>query len=716
MDGLDLSLFGRRRVPLVLQSERAECGLACVAMVAGYHGQASSLPELRARRPVSQKGAALPDLMAAARSLALECRALRVDLDELRDLSLPAILHWQLRHFVVLERVTARGVHIVDPASGRRFVPRGRCSADFSGVVLELSPAKDFARRSLPPRLAFADLLRGSGSMWSPLLLVLALSIAIQAFALLAPFYVQLAIDRVVPARDAELLLLLATGFGAIALINALAGGFRSWVVFYFGVRLNFRWTSGVFAWLLRLPLAWFEKRSIGDIQSRLASVAPLRELIASRAVEALVDGLMAATTGIVILFYGRRLALPVFAAVVLYAALRLTLFPTIRRRSRELIVASANAESCLLESLRGIAVLRNFGVEDRRSGQYRNRLADAFNASAGLRRASILQSVVETTILAMQNIVVVYAGISRVIDAKLTVGMLIAFLAYANHFTSRAISLLHSLLEFRLARVHLDRIADIVCEAPECPATTCMPHAAIGDGQCAPATIEVRGLGFRYAANEPWILRDVAFSVDAGESVAICAPSGSGKTTLLKVMTGMLAPDSGEVRYDRVPLRAENAAALRRRFGIVMQNDRLLAGTIAQNIAMFDDAPNMRRIVDCARQVGLHELVDRMPMNYLTLVGDMGDVFSGGQKQLVLLARALYRRPRILFLDEATSNLDLQAERRVASLLRRLAITRVVAAHRPETLAMCDRVIDLACVSGAGSAVQTLSLQPPCG
>jgi ATP-binding cassette subfamily B protein RaxB len=507
------------------------------------------------------------------------------------------------------------------------------------------------------------------------------------------PAYLQLSIDQVVISHDFQLLNLLAIAFGTIAVTHAVTSAFRAWCVFYFGTRLNFSWTSSLFHWLVRQPLGYFERRSVGDIQSRFASIQPIRELISSRSIEIVVDGLMAVTTGIVILFYGSDLAAAVLISIALYASIRLSMFPSIAQRSREQLIANADAESFLLESIRAALTIKNFGIERQRVTQYRNRIADAFNAAARVRKLSVLESSAELAVTSLQNIVVVYLGVRGILDSRMTVGMLVAFLAYSGQFSTRSINLIHGLFQFRLVRIHLDRIADIAFSAPE--PLIADRSAILRRRQPLDGSVEIRNVWFRYSDDDRWILKNISFTVAAGECVGISAPSGFGKTTLLKVMVGLLPPVAGESQFDGIELKPETMHMLRGQFGIVMQQDRLLGGTVAQNIAAFDDVPDEKCMTAAARIACIHNDISSLPMGYLTLVGDMGDVFSGGQKQRILLARALYRRPRVLFLDEATSNLDSRIEEQIVMALRHLSITRIVIAHRQETLAMCDKVID---------------------
>jgi ATP-binding cassette subfamily B protein RaxB len=282
---------------------------------------------------------------------------------------------------------------------------------------------------------------------------------------------------------------------------------------------------------------------------------------------------------------------------------------------------------------------------------------------------------------------------------------------AYKEQFSQRVAALIDKWAELKMLKVQGERLADIVLAEPEGAQTNTLPSSVSVDE--APPRIELREVSFRYSDSEPEVLRKINLAIEPGESVAIVGPSGCGKTTLIKLMLGILKPRHGEVLVAGRPLDSVGAAAWRAMMGTVMQDEPLFAGSIADNISFFDSRPDMDRVVDCARHAAVHDEIAALPMGYHTLIGDMGAALSGGQKQRVLLARALYKRPRVLFLDEATSALDVDRERLVNQSVRQLRLTRVIVAHRPETIASADRVIvleggnvshDLRTVLGAGS------------
>jgi ATP-binding cassette subfamily B protein RaxB len=683
--------FFRARVPVIFQSEAAECGLACLAMVAGFHGFRADLSSLRRCCPLSLRGVTLGQLINVANELRLTTRALRLDLKDLSRLALPAILHWDLDHFVVLERVGRRHAWVVDPALGRRKVSVEELSKRFTGVALELQPAAGFERKHDSVQLPLSGFFRGVRGLGAELCKILILSLSLQVFLLVLPLFGQIVIDEIVLADDRNLLLVLGMAFLLIVGIQVCITGVRGWQVTTLAATLQFGWAARLFHHLVRLPMAWFEKRHMGDIVSRFRSLHAVEALVANTVVEAVVDGFMALTTVFVMLFYSVKLAGIVLVAVALYGGVRLALFSALRLATFEALVLGAKADSLFMESLRAILPLKIYGREALREAVWQNRRAEAMNAEVRTHRLGLIQELANALLFGAENVVVLWAGAIAILGGELSVGMLVAFIAYKNQFGVRAAALVDKALEFKLIALHLDRLADIAV-AERDPATA-SPAATL---RRISGAIEVRDLWFRYANTEPYVIGGLNLRIDAGECVAITGPSGGGKTTLLKLLMGLLDAESGRISVDGVELGRGMLAGYRRQIAAVMQDDVLLSGTLADNIACFDPTPDQGWMEVCAQQAAIHEDIVRMPMGYLTPVGDMGSALSGGQRQRICLARALYARPKVLFLDEATSHLDAFTEHRVHQALCELRITRLIVAHRRETLAMADRVVQL--------------------
>ena len=683
--------FWRRGVPDIRQAEAAECGLACLAMIAAYHGQRLDLATLRRRYPVSLKGMTLGGVIEAAERMGLSGRPLRLEPISLTRLRLPAILHWDLSHFVVLKRVARNGQIVIhDPARGERRLHAMEVSKHFTGVALEVSPAAGFTPGGKVVKQRLADLVGSLNGLASPLAQTLALSIILQAYVLAGPFYVQLAVDEAVVKDDRGLLCVLALGFGLAMLFNAAAGLLRSRILVYLQSRLAFDIGNGLFRHLLRLPLAYFERRHVGDLVSRFGSIEPIRNLLAEGLISAMVDGAMAVLTAGMVFLYNAQLGLVVLAALAVYALLRIAFYRMFRQRSLDVVHARARENSTFIETARAIQSIKIFNRESGRRALWSNRYAEMMTANASVERLKGGFKAINDVVFGCENLAVIYLGALAILDSRMTIGMLFAFVAYKQQFIDKAVRLIEKAIEFRMLDLHLERLADITQADPE-PGQERTSYRTPPTGR-----IEVRNLSFRYGPSEGFVFEGVSFVVAPGDYLAITGPSGGGKTTLMKVLLGLLEPTEGEVLIDGLPLGTFGARAFRDHAGVVMQDDLLLSGSIADNICFFDQGFDAALMQDCARVACVHDEIARMPMSYDSLIGDMGSSLSGGQRQRILLARALYRRPKLLFMDEGTSHLDTAIEARVNAEIRELGLTRIVIAHRPETIASAARCITI--------------------
>ncbi len=693
--------FGVKRPPVVLQTEAAECGLACLAMVAAHHGLRTDLPTLRRRFTLSLKGATLADLIRMAGALQLNARPLRAELDHLPQLALPCVLHWDLNHFVVLASVRRGVAEIVDPAHGVRRMKLAEVSRHFTGVALELAPAADFAPRNERQRITLRQLLGRVTGFKRSLLQIFALALALEVFVLLSPFFIQWVVDGVLLSADRDLLVTLGVGFALLVLMQVAAAALRSWAVLYLSATLNVQWIGNVFAHLMRLPLAWFEKRHTGDVMSRFGAIQQIQQTLTTHFIEAVLDGLLVVVTLAMMLFYSVTLSAIVLGAVAVYALLKWAFFRPLRDATEEAIVHDAQRATHFLESLRGVQAIKLFNRQQDRQARFMNVVVDAMNATLATRKIDIVLAMANKLVFGLERVAVIWVGALLVMEQSFTVGMLFAFIAFKEQFATRVSGLIDKGVELSMLKLQGERLADIVLAAPEDDT----PKAA--EGRELEARLALRDVSFRYADGEPEVLSKLSLVVEPGESVAIVGPSGCGKTTLLKLMLGMHAPDSGEIAVGGVSLERIGLSRWRDMIGTVMQDEPLFAGSIADNICFFDVAPAPEWIEECARLASVNEEIEALPMGYHTLIGSMGATLSGGQKQRILLARALYKRPRFLFLDEATSSLDVDRERLVNQAVAQLELTRVIVAHRPETIASADRVIVLQ--QGAALTLQQL-------
>lgn len=682
---------GSRRLPDIQASEAAECGLACLAMIAGFHGHEVDLNGLRQRFALSMSGASLRTIINIAESLGFTSRALKVaDIDDLRHVKAPAILHWNLNHFVVLKAIRGDRAIIHDPARGVVSVDRQALSDHFSGVVLEVEPAANFRKVVAKIPVNLTSLWTHSHGLTGAIIQVLVLSAIIQVAAFVAPFHIQLAIDEGVAQSDDNLLFVLALGFGGVVVIQAFVELLRGWSIQYFGQMLSFQMTGNVIRHLLRLPADYFEKRHVGDLMSRIGSTTAIQDVLTRGVVATLIDGVMALVAVIIIFAYSTPLALVVVGAVALNAAIASLIFPILRRRMEAQLVVEAREQTHLMETIRAATVVKIMGREAEREGAWRNLYAGVANSALGVGRLHLILAFFQTLITSGQVVLIIWLGARAIIAGDgMSAGMLFAFLSFRQTFTDRANNLVSQLIEFRAIRLHLDRLSDIVAAEPD----------ATGEFIDLPkveGSLSLRSVWFRYGVGDPYVLRNLNLDVAAGDFLAVTGASGGGKTTLMKLLLGLNAPSEGQILIDGQPASPDRWRAWRQHVGVVSQDDRLFSGSIADNIAFFDPGLDMEDVHEAARRARIHDDISRMPMGYLTLVGDMGSSLSGGQKQRVLLARALYRRPSLLLLDEGTANLDEHTEDTIVDLVESLAITRIVVAHRPALLRRAKRVLIL--------------------
>lgn len=860
-----LNFRGGDQLPMILQTEMAECGLACLAMIAGRYGYDTDLTSLRRRFSISSHGINLKHLMSIAGKLHLAPRALRCEPEDLSNISLPCILHWSLNHFVVLKSVGKNKFHIHDPAFGERELGAEDFGKNFTGVAVELTPTHEFFKIDDRKKLRLSDFWKNAIGLKRSLAQVILLSLFLQVFALASPFYMQTIVDDVLLRKDDNLLTVLAIGFTLLMLIQLGTSALREFVILHFSNKLGIQMSVNLFRHLIRLPMDYFYKRHMGDIVSRFGSLANVRKMLTDGMVVAAVDGAMAMLTLVAMFIYDVKLTFIVLGIVVIYGLLRWYMYRPFRVLNEEMIIAAAKENSHFMESIRAIQTIKLFQRENDRQHLWQNRLADVMNKNIKISRWGIGYSTLNGFLFGIENILVVYFAATAVMGNIISLGMLYAFMSYKGRFINSMDSLIAQWIEFKMLDLHLNRLADIAytdaenIDSQEIDSEYSQPaetipkasqyspndeklintnfinslegwlvehhhgaetvtsvqtdearthlqidvtqpgsetwsvqlaqnkiaivagatyrislwakatdkteiNAAITLGKepwavlaqnsfepsrdwqefsyefvspvsmdemrllingfgnkktclgvtkisltesrsiavekipkknCIEGKIEVKNISFRYSEHEPFIFNNINFVIEAGETVALTGPSGCGKTTLLKCLMGVIAPTGGEIFIDGKPL--ETLMNYRSQIASVMQDDQLLSGDIAENISCFAPELDLDKVKHFATLANVSSDIEKMPMQYNTLVGDMGSSLSGGQKQRIVLARALYREPRILFMDEATSHLDVNSEFVVNQNIQHLKMTRVIVAHRPETVASAGRQIQLA-------------------
>ena len=686
-----LDLRWQRRVPVIHQTETAECGLACLAMICGHFGKNIDLIYLRRKFNLSARGATLAGINGIAEQLGMATRALSLELDELRVLKTPCILHWDFSHFVVLVSVKRNRYVLHDPARGIRYISREEMSRYFTGVALEVWPGSEFQSETLQTRISLRSLINSIYGIKRTLAKIFCLSVVIEAINLLMPVGTQLVMDHAIPAGDRGLLTLISAALMFFILLKAATSTLRAWSSLVMSTLINVQWQSGLFDHLLRLPLAFFERRKLGDIQSRFDSLDTLRATFTTSVIGFIMDSIMVVGVFVMMLLYGGYLTWIVLCFTTIYIFIRLVTYGNYRQISEECLVREARAASYFMETLYGIATVKIQGMVGIRGAYWLNMKIDAINSGIKLTRMDLLFGGINTFVTACDQIVILWLGAGLVIDNQMTIGMFVAFSSFRGQFSERVASLTSFLLQLRIMSLHNERIADIALHEKEEKKPEIEIVAHMG-----PISLETNDLSYRYDSQSAPIFSALSLSVAPGESVAITGASGAGKTTLMKVLCGLFEPDSGRVLINGIDIRQIGINNYQRMIACVMQDDRLFSGSIRENICGFAEEMDEEWMVECARASHIHDVIMNMPMGYETLIGELGEGLSGGQKQRIFIARALYRKPGILFMDEATSALDSESEHFVNVAIKNMNITRVIIAHRETTLRTVDRVISI--------------------
>ncbi|MGS0756424.1 peptidase domain-containing ABC transporter, partial [Roseateles sp. GG27B] len=522
---------------VILQSDSCECALACLSMVASAADMHVDLAELRQRFPVSLKGATLQQLISHAAHLNLSSRPLRLELDELVQLQLPCILHWDLNHFVVLKKVGHGNITIIDPAVGERKLPMTEVSRHFTGVALELTPNADFKPVDQRRRVALSALTGKVLGLKRSLFQIFVVAVVLELFALASPLLNQLVVDDAVATHDTDLLSVLIIGFAMLLVIQTMVGLARSWMVMVLGQSLSLQWASNVFAHLIRLPVEFFEKRHLGDVVSRFGAVSAIQKTLTTSVIEAVLDGIMGlAALGMMIL-YSPKLAAVTVGATAIYGLMRWTAYSPFRQAASERLIVSARENTHFLETLRAITPLKLFGREQERRARWQNLLVEVQNRDVRTAKMNIGFSTANIFVFGVENLLVFWLGAglamksgvgvaTAAMASPFTIGMLFAYISYKGQFTGRVSALINYAVEIKMLSLHSERLSDIVLAEPE--VDTVMPN----DLAHLQPSIELRNVSFRYGEGEPWVLKDINLILQAGQSVALVGPSGCGKTT----------------------------------------------------------------------------------------------------------------------------------------------------------------------------------------
>lgn len=704
-----LKWTGKKQLPVIRQTESAECGLACIAMIACWFGLKTDLPTLRERFSVSNQGMTLERLIECAASINLSSRALRLESEDIKSLSLPCILHWDLNHFVVLHKVHRNRLIIHDPVRGKISISLKESGKHFTGVALELNPAVGFTSRDERKKINLRQLTGKTPGLLPAMLRIITFALVLEALALGGPLLNQLVIDEVLVAADRNLLSLIIIGLLLLSFTQMLLSLACQWASITLSVNFNMQWTAKVFHHLIRLPLSWFDARSKGSINARFDAIDTIQHVLTTEVLEGILDVMLVVTSFIMMLLYSPEMTLIAVFASLIYVVIRGLWYPSLRQSTEDTWDAGARESSHFLETLSGILSLRINGVTAHREATWLNLNVARRNTHIRQERLLMYYNIVNTITGSLVSAIMLWQGADKVLNGALTVGMLVAFISYQGRFSSSISSLIDKFFSWRMLDVYNKRLADIVLtpaegqRQPQTETETETDYYPLNKINVTPVVDQVthpslliNEIFFTHKGSKSPVLEKVSLTLNQGEVVAITGRSGCGKSTLVKLILGIYMPEKGDIQVFGIHHNHPQYFQVRKRIGTVLQDDMLFRGSIAENIIFFSEYRDYEWMIHCAQQVLIDEEIMSMPMGYQTFIGETGSGLSGGQKQRILLARALYKKPGFLLLDEATSHLDIESEIIISQTLRNLRMPVLLIAHRPETIASADRVLIL--------------------
>jgi len=696
-----LPALSRKRTPTLLQVEAAECGAVALGIVLAFHGRWLTIEELRTACNVSRDGSSARSILRAARHQGMEVEALKMEPAHLRAATLPAIVHWGMNHFLVVEGFSRGKVHLNDPALGPRTVSNEEFDRNFTGIALTMKPGAGFVREGRKPSLGrtLSERLKGSGDAFSFIVLI---SLVLVVPGLLVPIFSQIFIDQILVNRFDNWLMPLLLGMAGCAALIAVLTWLQRETLLRLETRLALAGALRFAGHVVRLPISYFAQRHPGEVASRVMLNDRVAQLMASEVGFVAFNLLTALAYLAAMLFYAPVLALIVAGFAAANFLLLLAVSRGLEDENRRLLMATNLQAGFVKQGLQMVESYKASGTED----LFRQRLSAMNARTLNLRQAVArvqmrLGAMPGLTSVVLGGVVLVVGG-NMVIEGKMTLGMLVAFQALMAGFLSPVSQLVQLGGRIQDGQAYL-RILDDTLQHPL--ASEFRPTAEV-----PPASARLNGaitlddLSFAFSAGAAPLLKDISLEIAPGERLGIVGASGSGKSTLGALIAGLYEPTGGTISIDGIALHDIGRERLRQSMAFVDQRSAIFEATMRENISLFDHSLPDERIVAAARMAMIHDVILRRPSGYGAMVREGGTDLAGGQRARIEIARALVREPRILIMDEATAALDNQTEAELFANLRRLGATQIVIAHRYSAIRECDRVI----VLDKGEIVQT--------
>lgn len=683
-----------RRYPYYAQQSASDCGAACLVMIGNYWGKHFSLNRLRDLTNVSRSGATLRAIATAAESLGFATRPVKASFDKLQDQPLPAIIHWEGKHFIVAYEITNKRVVVGDPAIGQRTLTPKEFQAGWTGYALLLEPTT-LLKQTKNDSVGLGKFFELVKPHHKVLLEIFLASILVQLFGLLTPVFTQMLLDRVLVQRSLTTLNAVGLGMIVFGSFRVIMSGVRQYLLDHTANRVSVALLVGFIQHTFGLPLSYFESRYVGDIIARVQENQKIQRFLTGETLSILLDLLTLVIYLGMMFWYSWRMGLFVLFTVPPFFILALASTSILRRISREVFQAGTEETSYLIESLTGIRTVRSLSIEQSVRWHWEELLhkviKKTFNSQIIGNRLAVITGLIETFV----NTSLLWYGASLVINGELSIGQLIAFNMLMGNVITPFKRLSQLWNQFQEIIISTERINDVLQAEPEEDLQN-KTRKSLGNLR---GHIRFQNVSFRYhPESEINILENINFEIQPEQMVAVVGRSGSGKTTLSKLILGLYPPSEGKVLIDGQDVTGISLRSLRSQIGVVDQDSFLFGGTIRENIAIAHPDAADEEIVQAAQMAGADEFIQQMPLGYETQIGESGGMLSGGQRQRLAIARALLGNPRLLLLDEATSHLDAESERIIQKNFKTILKERtsVIIAHRLSTVRNADLILVL--------------------
>jgi ATP-binding cassette subfamily B protein len=681
----------RRRVPIIQQISMVECGAACLAMLLSYYGRKTSVSEIREQCGIGRDGLTALSIVKSARKYGMRVRAVSLQENDFRFVSLPAIAHWEFNHFLVVERWTSRFVDVVDPGLGRRHMTAKEFDEGFTGVVIMMEPGVQFSRENKVSQLSLGTYARGYFKQApTAVIQIFGASLLLQLLGLVFPLLSKVAIDQLIPMKMISALQLFGIGIIMLVLAQLITRLLRALILLYVQSRVDISLMFNFLEHLLNLPLRFFLQRSTGDVLARVSSNTIIRDTISNQLFSTVLDGSFVLIYLVILLSQSQIFTTIVLVIAALQALLLLSTGKVLRELNYRELSAIGKSQGSITETLAGIRTLKSVGAEQRALERWSNLFFDQLNISV---RRIYISSLIDTAMTALSTaapLILLWLGILQVINGTMQVGTMLALNALGSSILGPLSSLISSGRQLQLVQSHMERLADVIEAEPE------QDIQLVSQPPRLTGQITLQNVSFQYDPQSPPVLLSISVNIEAGQKVAIVGRTGSGKSTLGSLLLGLYTPTRGEIFYDAIPLRKLNYQAVRAQFGVVMQGADIFSGSIRENITLNNPGMSMEQVIWSAQMANIHDDIMQMPMEYETMVSEGGNALSGGQRQRLAIARAVVNAPVVLLLDEATSSLDVVTEKAVEESIHHLACTQIIIAHRLSTIRDADIILVL--------------------